>query len=120
MGEMRQGRESGCGQGSKGSRGTWAGDVAGFLHVCARGSAVVCEKMGLTGQAHYAEARARAREKRFGANGRAGAGACCAWWAKRQRERGGQDDLWFFFYSEFLIPFLFIFSFEFKSNQTTD
>jgi hypothetical protein len=26
----------------------------------------------------------------------------------------------FFFYSKFLIPFLFSFSFEFKSNQTTN
>jgi hypothetical protein len=28
--------------------------------------------------------------------------------------------LTFSFYSKFLIPFLFIFSFEFKSNQTTN
>jgi hypothetical protein len=28
-------------------------------------------------------------------------------------------DFWFFFYSEFSIPFLFIYSIEFKSNQTT-
>jgi hypothetical protein len=44
----------------------------------------------------------------------------CAWWAERLRERVGWADLWFFFYSEFLIHFLFIFSFEFKSNHTTN
>jgi hypothetical protein len=43
VGEMRQGRESGCGQGSKGSWGAWAGDVARVLEVCARWSAVVRE-----------------------------------------------------------------------------
>jgi hypothetical protein len=37
VGEMGQGWESGCGQGSKGSRGTWAGDVVEVLGVRARG-----------------------------------------------------------------------------------
>jgi hypothetical protein len=41
VGEKKQGRESGCDRGSKGSWGTWAGDVVGFLGVHARGSAVV-------------------------------------------------------------------------------
>jgi hypothetical protein len=35
---MRQGRESGCGRGSKGCWGTWAGEVAGVLGGRARGS----------------------------------------------------------------------------------
>jgi hypothetical protein len=39
-GEMRQGRESGCQQGSKGSWGMLAGDVAGVLDMRTRGSAV--------------------------------------------------------------------------------
>jgi hypothetical protein len=57
---------------------------------CARiNGSLICGKMGQTGQAHDAEARARARGERFGADWRAGAGACCAWWAERQRERGG-------------------------------
>jgi hypothetical protein len=33
VGEMRQGRESGCGRGSKKSWGAWAGDVGGPLGV---------------------------------------------------------------------------------------
>jgi hypothetical protein len=41
VGEMRQGRESGCGRGSKGSWGTWSGDVAGVLGVRVCGSVVV-------------------------------------------------------------------------------
>jgi hypothetical protein len=35
VGKMRQGRESGCGRGSKRIWGAWAGDVAGPLGVCA-------------------------------------------------------------------------------------
>jgi hypothetical protein len=59
MGEMRQGRESGCGWGSKRSWGTWAGDVAGVLavNVCV-GPWRFAGKAELTGLAHDAEAQA--------------------------------------------------------------
>jgi hypothetical protein len=36
VGEMRQGRENGCGRCSKGSWSVWAGDVTGVLGVRAR------------------------------------------------------------------------------------
>jgi hypothetical protein len=50
------------------------------------------------------------------------AGARLEWveWAERLRGRGCLAFFRLFFYSEFLIPFLFIFSFEFKSNQATN
>jgi hypothetical protein len=41
-------------------------------------------------------------------------------WAKRLGEEGVWASLGFSFYSEFLICFLFVFSFEFKSNQITN
>jgi hypothetical protein len=40
-GQNEVGEESGCGQGSKGSWGTWVGDMAGFLGGRARGSTTV-------------------------------------------------------------------------------
>jgi hypothetical protein len=46
VGEMRQGRESECGRGSKGRWGTWVGDVASFLGVRAHGSLTVCGEDG--------------------------------------------------------------------------
>jgi hypothetical protein len=39
---------------------------------------------------------------------------------RKARREGGLGFFRFSFYSEFLIPFLFVFSFEFKSNQTTN
>jgi hypothetical protein len=62
-------------------------------------------KSAPTGRPHRAE-RARAGTR--------------ASWAERLRGGGLLAALVFPFYSEFLIPFLFIFSFEFKSNQTTN
>ena len=46
VGKMRQGRESGCGRGSKGSWGECVGDVAGVHDVCARWSMAVHEDDG--------------------------------------------------------------------------
>jgi hypothetical protein len=43
---MRQGRESGCGQGSKGSWGTWGCDVAGLLDMHARAGSGGCGEDG--------------------------------------------------------------------------
>jgi hypothetical protein len=54
VGEMRQGRESGCGRCSKGSWGVWAGDVAGVLGVRARWSTAVCRKGGADSGPHGA------------------------------------------------------------------
>jgi hypothetical protein len=72
--EMRQGRESGCGQCSNGSWGTWAGDVAGVLGV---------RPLGWTRLS----------------------------WAEISFS---------FFFSKFLIAFLFIFSSELYSNSNTN
>jgi hypothetical protein len=44
VGEMRHGRESGCGRCSKGSWGAWASDVVGVLSVRACWSTAVCEE----------------------------------------------------------------------------
>jgi hypothetical protein len=62
--EMRQGRESGCGRCSKGRWGTWAGDVAGVLGVCARWSMTVCGEGGADRGARRSE-----RERVRGGNG---------------------------------------------------
>jgi hypothetical protein len=117
--------------------------VAGLLDVRARaGSAAVAGTTKLTGRAHDVEAQARggkqhdadgsgpqrrererARLGRLaptgwphrvdGERGRARAGP-------KGRGRGGLGCFLFFFYSEFLIHFIFIFSIEFKYNQTTN
>jgi hypothetical protein len=101
-------------------------------------------KTGLTGRAHGAEARARTRGKRYSADGMGphrrerGGGADMlaplgrgtegrAWQGRagpdvlKGREGGVAGLFWGFpFASELLFPFLFIFSFELKSNQTTN
>jgi hypothetical protein len=70
---MRQGRESGCGRGSKSSWGEWVGDVVGLLGVRACvGQRRFVGKAKLTGLAHGAEAmtpmrRGRRTEREWGA-----------------------------------------------------
>jgi hypothetical protein len=115
-------------------------------HACMHGSAAVAGKTGLTGWAHGVEARMRSRLKRYNADGagpqrRESGGTCakgaapigrpqraegekggCArgrgWPDGLKGREGGVAGLFWVFSSEFLFPFLFILSFEFKSNQT--
>jgi hypothetical protein len=62
---MRQGRESGCGRGSKGSWRTWAGDVTEVLGGHVRGSVAVRGEDG----ADMAAPLLRERERARGTNG---------------------------------------------------
>jgi hypothetical protein len=86
MGEMRQGRESGCGRCSKGSWGAWAGDVSGVLGLRARWSKAVCGKgkadRGPTAQREGASAQ---RERFTVLTGRARG-------TERERGRAGEGN----------------------------
>jgi hypothetical protein len=59
--EMRQGSKCGCGRGSKGSWGAWAGNVDGDLDVRARWSTVVHGEGGADRVAPQRRERERAR-----------------------------------------------------------
>jgi hypothetical protein len=83
VGEMRRGRESGCGRGSKESWGAWAGDVATVVGVHARWSVAVHGKGGADrGGPRRRGTSVRAR-KRFGADW---PGPMCRERARRARE----------------------------------
>jgi hypothetical protein len=132
---MRQGREAGA-RGAQKELGNVGHDVAGLfsVHAWAR-SATVVGRTELRGTG----ARRETTQRRWvGPSAqREGERAQLVRLAPivgstGQMERGGHElgqkaegegdwaTFLFFFYCEFLIPFLFIFSIEFKSNQTTN